>query len=157
MGLWNYAQINEHGLPKLGRKNINFTDDWLYCYSPIMFTQMQYCAKFRYTNAYNNSIWNICTNILNIITATLNGTWTCGMTTERNFFFPFQEHQHRWLRVISATECNTGTTQNLPFWFHSTIELKNITIHPTIPAHFLVETYPLDVILVRCSGYIFLA
>ena len=38
--------------------------------------------------------------------------------------------------VISVTECSSGPTQKFIF------ELKAIQLHPTIPAHLLVEMYP---------------
>ena len=35
------------------------------------------------------------------------------------------------------------------------IELKNVKLHPTIPAYSLVETYTVNAIIVGCSPYIF--
>ena len=43
---------------------------------------------------------------------------------------------------ISLSECNRCTTQKFSFEVNSTIELKNVILQPTIPAQFLVETYP---------------
>lgn len=54
----------------------------------------------------------------------------------------------------SLIECNIGVIQKLPFGVNTVSELKIIPIKPTIPAKFVVETYPARCHFFGCISYV---